>query len=76
MKFYFNDKYSNIFDEYVEIVEGKLGEKKFGLDNIEYENLVKKIDIVIHSAANVSHYGNYKDSEKSNITTTKNVKMM
>ncbi len=73
VKFYFNDKYSNIFDEYVEIVEGKLGEKKFGLDNIEYENLVKKIDIVIHSAANVSHYGNYKDSEKSNITTTKNV---
>lgn len=73
IKFYFNNKYDEFLDKYVQIVEGKITEEKLGLKENEYEKLLSKIDIVIHSAANVSHYGNYKNSEEANIIATRNI---
>ena len=73
MKFYFGDKYDKIFEKYVKIVNCQIAEKNFGLPEQEFNKLQKEVDIVIHSAANVKHYGRYSDFEKSNITTTKNI---
>ena len=45
----------------------------FGLPKEEYDLLVKKVDMVIHTAANVSHAGNYSEFEKTNVIGTQNV---
>lgn len=73
MNFYFNDKYDNIFDKYIKIVNCEISQEKLGLSTDKYENLQKNVDIVIHSAANVKHYGKYTEFEKSNIGSTKNI---
>ena len=73
IKFYFNDEYDDVIKDYVEVIEGEIVEDKFGIKKEKYEELLNKIDIVIHSAANVSHYGNYKSSEEVNIIATTNI---
>ena len=73
IQFYFNNKYNEIFEKYVDVIEGEIVKDKFGINVENYDELLKKIDIVIHSAANVSHYGKYKNSEEVNIIATKNI---
>ena len=73
IQFYFNNKYNEIFEKYVEVIEGEIVKDKFDINVEKYDELLKKIDIVIHSAANVSHYGKYKNSEEVNIIATKNI---
>ena len=43
------------------------------MEKLYYANLAKKIDTVIHSAANVKHYGKYEDLKKINVCGTQNV---
>ena len=71
--FYFGDKYDSQFNKYVKIVEGDISEKNFGLSEDDYSFVQNNVDILIHSAANVKHYGKYSTFEKINVTGTKNV---
>lgn len=71
--FYFSTKYDDILNQTVEIIEGEIKEEKFRLKEEKYNQLIKEVDIVIHSAANVNHYGSYKESEEVNIKATKNM---
>lgn len=71
--FYFNDQYDDLVDKYVEVVEGEIINKHFQVNTEKYKELIKETDIVIHSAANVKHYGNYHNSEEANIDATRNV---
>ncbi len=73
IEFYFGNQYEKLFEDYVEVIEGEISEKGFLLDNKTYSNLQKNVDIVIHSAANVNHYGKYSNFEKSNIIATQNI---
>ena len=73
MHFYFSSEYDNLLDTYVEVTEGEITDEKFGLDLEEYNKIANKTNIVIHSAANVKHYENYKNSEESNIKATQNI---
>ena len=73
IKFYFGNDYNNLFEKYVEVIEGEISEKGFLLENNIYAELQKNIDIVVHSAANVNHYGKYSNFEKSNIVATQNI---
>ena len=52
---------------------GDIKQPMFGLSEEEYQVLVKKVDMVIHTAANVSHAGYYADFEKTNVIGTQNV---
>ncbi len=52
---------------------GDIREAKLGLSDEEYETLLKKVDMVIHTAANVSHAGHYEDFERTNVIGTQNV---
>ena len=52
---------------------GDIKQPKFGLSDEEYQHLAKKVDMVIHTAANVSHAGYYADFEKTNVIGTQNV---
>lgn len=52
---------------------GDIAEPMLGLDEQEYHKLAKQVDMVIHTAANVNHAGNYADFERTNVQGTQNV---
>ena len=52
---------------------GDIKQPRFGLSEEDYALLVKKVDMVIHTAANVSHAGYYADFERTNVIGTQNV---
>ena len=58
LKYYFNDKLLNHLNKRIYVLPADISVPKFGLSEKEYNNLGKKIDLVIHSAAIVDHYGN------------------
>ena len=55
------------------VVEGDIEKPRFGLDDEMYAKLVDKVDMVIHTAARVSHAGHYEDFERTNVLGTQNV---
>ena len=63
-KFYFNCKLPL---DRVEIIEGDITKKYLGIGKTKYNELIKNIDLVINSAANVRYYGNYEDFKKINV---------
>ncbi len=52
---------------------GDIKQPSFGLSDEDYESLLGKVDMVIHTAANVSHAGQYSDFERTNVLGTQNV---
>lgn len=54
-------------------VIGDITTPRFGLGDGEYAKLVKDVDMVIHTAANVSHAGHYEDLERTNVFGTQNI---
>lgn len=55
------------------VILGDIAEPMLGLDEQTYQALVRKVDMVIHTAANVSHAGNYADFERTNVLGTQNI---
>lgn len=55
------------------VVKGDIEQPRFGLTDAEYETLAHRVDMVIHTAANVHHAGHYADFERTNVTGTQNV---
>ncbi len=55
------------------VVKGDIEAPHFGLNDVEYSILVRKVDTVIHTAANVHHAGHYEDFERTNVWGTQNV---
>ena len=52
---------------------GDIKQPRLGLSEEEYALLANKVDMVIHTAANVSHAGHYKDFERTNVIGTQHV---
>ena len=73
LHFYFSTEYDKVFNKYVEVIEGEITKEQFNLNAEQYNKIIDKTNIVIHSAANVKHYENYKNSEESNVIATKNI---
>ena len=73
LHFYFGTEYDALFEKYVKIVECEISEKYFGLSFERFKELQENVDIAIHSAANVNHYGRYSNFEKANVVGTQNV---
>ena len=71
LKFYFGDKYD--FSERIKVLCADISEKDFGLDENNYNLLIKNVKTVINSAASVKHYGSYEYFHKSNVKTTENM---
>lgn len=55
------------------VVKGDIEEAHFGLTDEEYNTLTQRVDMVIHTAANVHHAGYYSDFERTNVIGTQNV---
>lgn len=70
LEFYFGDKYNNAFGNRIKVVTADITLDNFGLNPFDYDNLSKKIDIVINSAALVKHYGEYNQFNNINVLGT------
>lgn len=55
------------------ILEGNLLDEHFGLDKVVYNKLIRDIDICIHSAALVKHYGDYNLFHQTNVVSTEKI---
>ncbi len=73
LKFYFPNENFEKYKNRIIILEGNLLDEHFGLKPEVYNNLVKKIDICIHSAALVKHYGDYNLFHQTNVVSTEKI---
>lgn len=55
------------------VVKGDIEKPHFGLSDEEYATLAKRVDMVVHTAANVHHAGHYADFERTNVIGTQTV---
>jgi len=67
IEYYFGHKYLSQVKDKIKVFKGDLSEEKLGLSEDEYIQLSEKIDSIIHTAANVGHYGEYEVFYKSNV---------
>lgn len=73
MFFYFGNEYDALLEKMVTVVEADISKEDLGIHPVAFKLLKENVNTVIHSAANVKHYGNYSDFEKANIVGTKNI---
>ena len=71
LNYYFKNKYNNLVGKRIFVLVGDISKKDFGLKQEEIEGIVDNIDIVINSAANVAHFGNYDSFYKTNVKSVK-----
>lgn len=70
LKYYFPKEYKRFV---YEVAIGDITRPQFGLSDEAYKQLASDVDMVIHTAANVSHAGYYEDLELTNVTGTQTV---
>lgn len=73
LKYYFGDTLLKYLDNRIFVVTADISLPNFGLSDKDYKDLGNKIDMVIHSAAIVDHYGNKDLFELINVTGTNNI---
>lgn len=73
LNYYFDGKYNNLIDKRIFVLNSNITDECLGLSKDEYNKLGCTVSSVIHCAADVKHYGNYKLSEKANIDATDNI---
>ncbi|WP_407306459.1 amino acid adenylation domain-containing protein [Desulfosporosinus sp. SB140] len=73
IEFYFPGESTRLVSEKLIIINGDLTKEKFGLAEDDFNMLTQVINTVIHSAANVKHYGDYSEFEKVNLNGTKEI---
>ena len=71
LNYYFGDKYNDLVNTRIFALCGDISESQFGLNQEDFLKLSNDVDTVINCAANVAHFGNYKDFYKSNVSSTK-----
>ncbi|UAC49753.1 amino acid adenylation domain-containing protein [Bacillus aquiflavi] len=73
MKLYFNETFMenwNDFQHRIKMMEGDITKEHLGLLKDDYEKVGNHIDVVIHAAALVKHYGNEEEFNQINIKGT------
>ena len=73
LNYYFGNKYNSLVDNRIIAVAGSITEPNFGINGEDLLELANSIDVVINSAANVSHFGNYKDFYNTNVMSVKHI---
>lgn len=71
MQFYFGQQIVEKMKNRVYTIEGDLSEKYVGLTTDIQENLVSKIDTIIHCGGDVRHYGDRSHFNKVNVESTR-----
>lgn len=70
LEFYFGNKYDKMFGDRIKVITADITFENFGLNPYDYEDLSKKVNIVINSAALVKHYGEYEQFNDINVLGT------
>ena len=73
LQFYFGNKYDDLIGSKIIVINGDITQKNLGLSNEQFNNLSSSIDICIHTAAIVKHYGDFKMFNNTNVEGTINV---
>lgn len=73
MEFYFGDKYNHLLGNKIIVIDGDITDKKLGQKDEEFQLLQQDVDVVIHTAAIVKHYGDFKNFNDTNVEGTVNV---
>lgn len=73
LHFYFGDMHDSEIGRRIQVVRGNVRDYELGLSEEEYEKLGNKINTVIHCAALVKHFGEYKEFEETNIKGTQKI---
>ena len=70
---YFDGESEKEYQKRIVVVRGDVSQSRLGIEESVYSDLVDTIDCVIHSAADVRHFGKYEIFEKANVVGTQNV---
>jgi len=70
LRFYFPKQDPLRIETRVIVVNGDITSDRLGLAEERYEALGKTVDVIIHSAANVKHFGNYEEFQEINVSGT------
>lgn len=70
LHFYFGDKYDNLINKRIFVIEGDIVLENLGIQESEF---LQNVTTIVNSAAIVKHYGKYETFEKINIQGTKNI---
>jgi amino acid adenylation domain-containing protein/thioester reductase-like protein len=73
LSFYFGEKIVEKYKRRLVVIKGDLRDNIFGIEVEKYRFLSKIIDTIIHSSANVRHYGKYEDFYKDNVISTESL---
>ena len=73
LHYYFDKKYDPLIGKRIIPIQADISINDFGLTKDFLDKLANNVDIVINSAAMVSHYGNYSDYKKVNVDGTENL---
>jgi thioester reductase-like protein len=71
--FYFGRDFFMANKDRLVVLRSDLSENHLGIDRPQYEKLCKTVDAIVHSAANVKHYGVYEEFFKDNVEGTERV---
>ena len=71
--YYFGAGFLDRWGDRLSIVAGDLGKDRLGLAPAAFSALESDVDAVIHTAANVRHYGHYAEFYESNVQAVKNL---
>lgn len=73
LHFYFGNKYDDMIGSRIIIVNSDICIENLGLSNNELYDLSNSVSCVINCAAKVSHYGDYSNFKKVNVTGVENL---
>lgn len=73
LNYYFGDKYNNLIDKKIFIIDGDISKDNLGLSESDYYKLGVTADIVINSAAKVDHFGKYETFYNINVKGVQNL---
>ena len=67
LNYYFGDRYTDLINNRIIIVQGDICKTNFGLQDEELLEIINNVDVVINSAANVAHFGLYDNFYNTNV---------
>lgn len=73
LHYYFDEKYDDLVGNRIIPIQSDISIANLELEKKELQELADKVDVVINSAAKVSHYGNYGDYKKINVDGVQNL---
>ncbi len=71
--YYFCDGFPEEYWSRITVLPSDLSKERLDLDSDIYHALSERIDCIVHSAANVKHYGKYEDFHESNVKATEHL---